>query len=283
MTILNIRNAIVILFFILIISSCSNTRILYNNSDLLILNKFDTYFDLNNAQRLDLKMSITKFLDWHRNTELSLLAKSLQELKSRYQRGMREEDFDWINQQYTISRKRILLHIEPALTTFFLTLEEKQIRHMEQKFIKQDDWLKKQDRMTDSEVYDETLKWFCDKTENWLGSLNSDQISKITSWIRIDRNWISLKLKNRNDFQKYFGSLLRSKEELSEGLHNLLNQNQGYSDESFKRHGKYKKKEWEDILLKVDSITFPYQREKAANKLQSYIDDFLILSQENAS
>jgi hypothetical protein len=283
MTIRNIPNAIVILFFILIISSCSNTRILYNNSDLLILNKFDTYFELNNTQRLDLKMSITEFLDWHRNTELSLLAVSLQELKSRYQRGMREEDFDWINDQYAISRNRILHHVEPALTTFFLTLEEKQIRHMEQKFIKRDDWLAKQGRMTDSEVYGETLKWFCDKTENWLGSLNSDQISKITSWIRIDRNWISLKLKNRNDFQKYFGSLLRSKEDLSEGLHNLLHQTQDYSDESFKRHKKNKKKEWEEILLKVDSITLPYQREKAANELQIYIDDFLILSQENAS
>ena len=282
MTIRNIPNAIVILFFILIISSCSNTRILYNNSDLLILNKFDTYFDLNNTQRLDLKMSITEFLDWHRNTELSLLAVSLQELKSRYQRGMREEDFDWINDQYIISQKRILHYVEPSLTTFFLTLEEKQIRHMEQKFIKRDDWLAKQGRMTDREVYGETLKWFCDKTENWLGSLNSDQISKITSWIRIDRNWISLKLKNRNDFQKYFGSLLRSKEDLSESLHNLLHQTQDYSDESFKRHKKNKKKEWEDILLKVDSITLPYQREKAANELQSYIDDFLILSQENA-
>jgi hypothetical protein len=283
MTIRNIPNAIVTLFFILIISSCSNTRILYNNSDLLILNKFDTYFDLNNTQRLDLKMSITEFLDWHRNTELSLLAVSLQELKSRYQRGMREEDFDWITDQYTIFRKRFLHHIEPAMTTFFLTLEEKQIRHMEQKFIKRDDWLKKQGRMTDSEVYEETLKWFCDKTENWLGSLNSDQISKITSWIRIDRNWISLKLKNRNDFQKYFGSLLRSKEDLSEGLHNLFLQTEDYSDESFKRQKKNKKKEWEDILLKVDSITLPYQRKKAADELQSYIDDFLILSHEDAS
>jgi hypothetical protein len=283
MTIRNIHNAIVILFFILIISSCSNTRILYNNSDLLILNKFDTYFNLNNTQRLYLKKSITEFLDWHRNTELSLLAISLQELKSRYQRGMREEDFGWINDQYNISRKRILHHVEPALATFFLTLEEKQIRHMEQKLIKRDDWLVKQGRMTDSEVYEETLKWFCDKTENWLGSLNSGQISKIASWIRIDRNWISIKLKNRNNFQKYFGSLLRSKENLSEGLHNLFHQPQGYSDDSFKRQKKNKKKEWEVFLLKVDSITLPFQRKEAANELQSYIDDFLLLSQENAS
>ena len=119
MTIRNISNAIVILFFLLIISSCSNTRIFYNNSDWLILNKIDTYFDLNNTQRLDLKVSITEFLNWHRESELSLLVVSLEELKSRYLRGMREEDFDWINDQYTISRKRILRHIEPALTTFF--------------------------------------------------------------------------------------------------------------------------------------------------------------------
>ena len=282
-TIRNISNAIVILFFLLIISSCSNTRILYNNSDWLILNKIDTYFDLNNTQRLDLKVSITEFLDWHRESELSLLVVSLEELKSRYLRGMREEDFDWINDQYNIFRKRILHYIEPALTTFLLTLEEKQIRHMEQKFIERDDWLSKQGRMTDNEVNEENRKWFCDKIENWLGSLNSDQIISITSLIRIDRDWIAIKLKNRNDFQKYFGSLLRSKENLSEGLHNLFHQPQDYSDYSFTQQKKNKKKEWEDILLKVDSITLPHQRKEAANELQRYIDDFLLLSQEKAS
>ena len=282
-TIRNISNAIVILFFLLIISSCSNTRILYNNSDWLILNKFDTYFDLNNKQHLDLKVSITEFFDWHRESELSLLVVSLEELKSRYLRGMREEDFDWINDQYNIFRKRILHYIEPALTTFLLTLEEKQVRHMEKKFIERDDWLSKQGRMTDGEVYEETRKWFCDKIENWLGSLNSDQIISITSLIRIDRDWIAIKLKNRNDFQKYFGSLLRSKDNLSEGLHNLFHQPQDYSDYSFTQQKKNKKKEWEDILLKVDSITLPHQRKEAANELQRYIDDFLLLSQEKAS
>ena len=283
MTIRNISNAIVILFFLLIISSCSNTRIFYNNSDWLILNKIDTYFDLNNTQRLDLKVSITEFLDWHRESELSLLVVSLEELKSRYLRGMREEDFEWINDQYNIFRKRIHHYIEPALTTFLLTLEEKQILHMEQKFIERDDWLSKQGRMTDSEVYEETRKWFCDKIENWLGSLNTDQIISITSLIRIDRDWIAIKLKNRNDFQKYFGSLLRSKDNLSEGLHNLFHQPQNYSDYSFTQQKKNKKKEWEDILLKVDSITLPQQRKEAANELQRYVDDFLLLSQEKSS
>ena len=36
-------------------------------------------------------------------------------------------------------------------------------------------------------------------------------------------------------------------------------------------------------LMKVDAITLPSQREKAANELQGYIEDFVFLSQENAS
>jgi hypothetical protein len=70
---------------------------------------------------------------------------------------------------------------------------------------------------------------------------------------------------------------------LSEGLHSLFNQPNKYSDDSFKRQKQNNKKEWEDILLKVDNITLPCQRKEAANKLQSYIDDFLLLSKENAS
>jgi len=41
-----------------------------------------------------------------------------------------------------------------------------------------------------------------------------------------------------------------------------------------------KKKEWKEIILKVDAITLPHQRQQAANKLQTYIDDFLILSKQ---
>ena len=108
---------------------------LYNNADSLLLNQFDTYFDLNDTQRSNLKVSIAKFLDWHRKSELNLMAERLKELKFRYQRGMKEEDFNWVFEQYDIFRKRILYKVEPILATFFLTLEENQIRYVEKKLI----------------------------------------------------------------------------------------------------------------------------------------------------
>ena len=107
MTVRGIYHVFAILFFLLVLNSCSKTRLLYNNADSFLLNQFDTYFDLNNTQRLKLKVSITKFLNWHRKSELNLMAERLKELKFRYQRGMKEEDFNWVFKQYDIFWKRM--------------------------------------------------------------------------------------------------------------------------------------------------------------------------------
>ena len=58
MTVHFIYRVIAILFFLLILNSCSKTRLLYNNADSFLLNQFDTYFDLNDTQRSNLKVSI---------------------------------------------------------------------------------------------------------------------------------------------------------------------------------------------------------------------------------
>ena len=63
MTVRIIYRIFAILFFLLILNSCSKTRLLYNNADSFLLNQFDTYFDLNNTQRLNLNHSITQFLN----------------------------------------------------------------------------------------------------------------------------------------------------------------------------------------------------------------------------
>ena len=169
------------------------------------------------------------------------------------------------------------------MATFFLTLEENQIRYVEKKLIERDDWLTKQNRMTNDEAYDEILEWFYDSLENWLGNLGSDQRDKIASWLKIDRNWIVIQLENRKKIQDHFVGLLRSKQNLLAGLHKLLHQPEAHWAHSFKQKKIEKKKEWKEVLVKVEAITLPSQREKAANELQGYIDDFVFLSQENVN
>ena len=90
-------------------------------------------------------------------------------------------------------------------------------------------------------------------------------------------------MENRKKIQDHFVGLLRSKQNLLAGLHKLLHQPEAHWTHSFKKKKIEKNKEGKEILVKVDAITLPLQRENATNELQRYIDDFLFLSQENAS
>ena len=108
---------------------------------------------------------------------------------------------------------------------------------------------------------------------HWLGDLEPDQKQQIADWVKTDPEWTVTKLENRKKSQTNLAQLLRSNENLPENVHTWIHQPETHWIED-------KKKEWKEIILKVDAITLPYQRQQAANKLQTYIDDFLILSKQ---
>ena len=273
--------ALIISFFIL--TSCSKTRIFYNYSDWFILKWFDTYFDLNDPQRSDLKTRIARLLDWHRKSELARIAEHLKQLKSRYQKGLKGKDIDWIRTEHKQFWSRIIDRAKPDLIAFLSTIEEGQVRNMERELIEKDDWLVKQSKMTADEAHASILKWFFELLEKWLGGLESNQKQKISSWVKADPEWTKIKLKNRKKFQNELAQILRAKENLEENLHIWLNEPETYLTKDFKNRLEYKKQEWKEIILKIDEITLPHQRQHAANELKNYIDDFLTLSQQTAS
>ena len=273
--------ALIISLFIL--TSCSKTRIFYNYSDWFILKWFDTYFDLNDPQRSDLKTRIARLLDWHRKSELARIAEHLKQLKSRYQKGLKGKDIDWIRSEHKQFWSRIIDRAKPDLIAFLYTIEEGQVQQMERELIEKDDWLVKQSKMTADEAHASILKWFFELLEKWLGGLESNQKQKISSWVKADPGWTNIKLQNRKKFQSELAQILRAKENLKENLHIWLHEPETYWTEEFKNRLEYKKQEWKEIILKIDEITLPHQRQHAANELKNYIDDFLTLSQQTAS
>ena len=274
---------IALIFSLSILISCSKTRILYNYSDWFLLKWFDTYFDLNEPQRSELEKGIARLLDWHRKSELAGMAEHLTQLKSRYQRGLKGEDIDWIRIEHKLFWNKIMDHAEPDLVVFLSTVEERQVRQMEQEFIEKEDWLVKQAKMTADEAKASTLKWFYGLLEKWMGDLEPDQKEQIAGWVKADLEWTAIKLENRNKFQAELAQILRSKNNLKEKLHVWMHQPETHWTEAFKKQLELKKQEWKEIILKVNAITLPRQRQHAADELQKYIDDFLILSQQPAS
>ena len=134
--------------------------------------------------------------------------------------------------------------------------------------------------MTPEEVHASTLEWFFGLLEDWLGDLEQDQKQQVADWVQTDPEWTVIKLEKRKKSQTNLAQLLRSNENLRENVHTWIHQPETRWTDAFKNRLEDKKKEWKEIILKVDTITLFHQRQHAANKLQAYIDDFLILSKQ---
>jgi len=71
---------------------------------------------------------------------------------------------------------------------------------------------------------------------------------------------------------------MQLKELLKESLHAWILHPESHWTEESKTHFEDKKQERSGIVLKVDAITMPEQRENGRNELQGYIDDFRALA-----
>ena len=96
---------VLVLFFSI---SCSKTKILYNYADLLLLDRFESYLELSELQRLDLKKKVEKFFVWHRKSELPKIVLFLEEFKVRYGDELDQKDINWIASESKFFWKRIL-------------------------------------------------------------------------------------------------------------------------------------------------------------------------------
>ena len=106
-------------FVLILFVSCSKTKIIYNYADFLLLNWFESYFELKEPQRLDLEKKVEKFFLWHRKSELPKIVLFIEDLKVRYVDGIDKQDINWIRSESKILWKRILSYSERDIVPFF--------------------------------------------------------------------------------------------------------------------------------------------------------------------
>ena len=263
---------------------CSRTQVIYNFSDWFVVSKIDNYFQLTSPQQVFLEKEMDHLLTWHRSRELPEIANTLSEFKTRYQDGLSSEDLDWIKEDHRNYFNRFFIQAAPAFSQFLTTLQDDQIEHFKMEIESSNEFLTKQLDMTDEEMVDDAHEWFIGILEDWFGTLQPGQISLIKDWIKIEREWISLKLENRRSFQGEFYTLLKSSKtqvEIEAQLVHWIEQPDTRWPPEFRMKLEQKIKAWNQILLQVDSIVTPPQRDRALGKIQGYIYDFRQLALTN--
>ena len=267
----NIILSLVATFFI----SCSTTKIAYNYADFFVLNWFDSYIDLNESQRSDIKNKVDNFFIWHRKSELPKVIVFLEDIKFRYKGGLKKDDISWISDQSKIFWDRILNHIEADLAAFLLTISDSQVFQAKEAMLeKEDDWLIEQSKMTSDELHSHVLSRLYEFLEDWMGNLEVHQKKQIAAWVKTDPNWILIKLRNREKFQNDLIDILKYKHLLKDNIYSWIRYPSSHWTQEYTRNIEDKKKEWETVTFKIDSNSLPRQRKRVLIRLDELIEDF---------
>ena len=120
----------------LLIAGCTGLKIGYQQADLLLGWRANTYFDLDRDQRRDFSARLDKLLAWHRSEQLPEYASFLTAAIDKAQRGVKTDDIAWFVDGFR-ARYRIIVNRGAADATEILsTLSAEQIVHLQEQFAK---------------------------------------------------------------------------------------------------------------------------------------------------
>ncbi len=264
-------------------SGCSRTQMAYNHFDWFLLKRIDHYFTLTSSQETYLEQKITVLHTWHRQRELPMLVDALRELQTRFQDGLSREDIDWIDDTQSGFWRRFVEHGVPDFAHFLATVQPEQVAHLRQSMAERNDFLVEQTQMTDKELKADILEWLYGLLEDWYGDLTEDQRRQIAAWVRLDAEWIGIRLEHRKAFQKDFTQLLKKQtqeEAVYRWLMERVIQPEPRWSPDFKQRLEAKWKEWKDIFYRADALMQPHQRQHALDRLGNYLEDFEDLVKE---
>jgi len=174
-----------VVFFSLLLSSCSSIQLAYNQVDFLLKWWIDDYVDLSTEQSQMFDQSIPLIVKKHRQEELPKALQQLRQLRAKVEQPLQIDDgVKIVKDVKSFSRTSINLLQDDAVN-LALSLQAKQFTYMENAFTKsnkkfQNDFLKGnfEDRL------DKRVEKIIERTESFSGNLTKSQKIQINEIAR---------------------------------------------------------------------------------------------------
>lgn len=262
------------------LTGCSTTQIAYNYADWLFLNRIDHYFDVTKTQKGLLKQQLKQHFTWHRQSELPLYVEFLTIFQAKAQDGLTKEELDWTFDSFKTHRQQLFSRLLPDTANFLSTLSPAQIEHFEKKAIKPQVKVERSDEEIQKRLEERGEKYL-EKMEHWFGSFSKTQKHRIKRLIfaipDIKDDWAAYRQMRRKELI----ALLRKKPSSSEIealLKPWLSAVKATSPPPYRQKFERMEKVSKAVILQIDQLITPTQRQKALKRLDGYIKDFQKLS-----
>jgi hypothetical protein len=260
------------------ISGCAFKRIIYDRLDWVVMYEIDSYLDLNKDQKLKLKPVVTEAIQWLKKEKIPGAIATLERLEG----AARKKTYDpSVNHEFTAQIDSIRMDLikknEAAVVDLLMSLKGEQIDHLAKKLKKTNEEI--EDVLEDKDLsdYDDILKRQKKTLVEYYGELSPEQDAAFFSTMRLTRDKLELRLKQRKRVQAYIIETLRSlnKARIVTMVQTFRDQGEVWQDKEYTEYRQAAEKRWEDYLIAFHRSLSDGQWLHVQNKLSETRIDLL--------
>lgn len=278
-----------------LLAACSAIKLGYNNSASFAHTYLTSKVDFDSEQSAFLKTSLNEIVEWHRNTELPVLASELQTARQALAAPngvvmpVSANQVQALNLAIRASLRRTANQAAPVIARNMLGLWPNQVPDI-QKALDKSNKEYREERLMQSadERVRESAERMTERFERWLGTLNAVQLKQIDTWARSEIRWSESRYEKRLERQRQFMALVNKASNrqidqttLSQEIARLLNAWQSPSSAAEKLESEQRQKATIALIVDILNSATAEQRNNAADRAASWAKDFQILASNN--
>lgn len=265
---------ILVLVLLAVLQGCSATRVAYENADVFLRWQANSYFDFQGEQSDELDSRIAAFLAWHRLHALPQYARFAEDAGHRMLRGIKREDLDWGYDAFRAQIREVLGAAAAEMGPMLDRLRPEQVTHLERRFAEENrKFAREQLQGTVEERLKRRVKRNLDRLDEWFGPLSDAQRARVERYSERAPLGAELRDRDRRRRQAEFAAMLRARE----ARQHLARWAQAWDEDrepAYAAATRTTLEEYYELLLDLDRMLSPAQRDKAVARWRDYAGTF---------
>ena len=278
-----VYHSLFLLFFIILMTACSSTRLIYTFTDKFIKDEINYFLYLDEEEKLIMNQQVSEMVNWHRTSMMPSYASYLDDIADTLEVGQ----YDANKITIIIDEGRTLIEdtivgLTPYASRFLIRIKnDEAIEFMKNKML-----MRQQERIIKlsepKEIrYKDRLDKLTSNFERFFGDLTDAQIEILETHSHETLNDSRIRLHNRTLRQKAFVRFLKTQpneEELNDYLNKLLIQGHEIINPNYQDFAETSLYRFKMLLINLLVISTDKQRNVMISKLRSYAEEFNTIS-----
>ena len=278
-----VYHSLSLLFFIILVTACSSTRLIYSFTDKFIKDEINYFLYLDEEEKLLMNQQVSEMINWHRTSMMPSYASYLDNIADTLEVG----EYDANKITIIIDEGRSLIEdtvigLIPYASRFLIRINNDGAIE----FMKKQMLMRQQERIIklseSKEIrYKDRLDKLTTNFKRFFGDLTDAQIEMLETYSHETLNDSRVRLHNRTLRQKVFVRFMKSQPneaELNAYLNKLLIRGHEIINPKYKDFSQASLSRFKTLLIKMLAISSKKQRNEMIIKLRNYAREFNTIS-----